>query len=39
MNCFLRLCGLLLVFAFCVIGANFVMDLLNFVLDPRVRAS
>ena len=31
--------GLLLVFAFCVIGANFVMDLLNFVLDPRVRAS
>ncbi|MFL5955376.1 MAG: ABC transporter permease [Gaiellaceae bacterium] len=31
--------GLLLVFAFCVIGANFVMDLLNFVLDPRVRTS
>ena len=31
--------GLLLVFAFCVIGANFVMDLLNFILDPRVRAS
>ena len=31
--------GLLLVFAFCVIAANFVMDLLNFVLDPRVRAS
>ena len=31
--------GLLLVFAFCVIGANFIMDLLNFVLDPRVRAS
>jgi peptide/nickel transport system permease protein len=31
--------GLLLVFAFCVIGANFIMDLLNFVLDPRVRTS
>ncbi len=31
--------GLLLVFAFCVIAANFIMDLLNFVLDPRVRAS
>ena len=31
--------GLLLVFAFCVIAANFVMDLLNFVLDPRVRAA
>jgi peptide/nickel transport system permease protein len=31
--------ALLLVFSFCVIGANFVMDLLNFVLDPRVRAS
>jgi peptide/nickel transport system permease protein len=31
--------GLLLVFAFCVIASNFVMDLLNFVLDPRVRAS
>ena len=30
--------GLLLVFAFCVIAANFIMDLLNFVLDPRVRA-
>jgi peptide/nickel transport system permease protein len=30
--------GLLLIFAFCVIGANFIMDLLNFVLDPRVRA-
>jgi len=30
--------GLLLVFAFCVIGSNFIMDLLNFVLDPRVRA-
>ena len=31
--------GLLLVFAFCVIASNFVMDLLNFVLDPRVRAA
>ena len=31
--------ALLLYFAFCVIAANFVMDLLNFVLDPRVRAS
>jgi peptide/nickel transport system permease protein len=31
--------ALLLVFAFCVIGANFIMDLLNFVLDPRVRAA
>jgi peptide/nickel transport system permease protein len=31
--------GLLLVFAFCVIGANFVMDMLNFLLDPRVRAN
>jgi len=31
--------ALLLVFAFCVIGSNFIMDLLNFVLDPRVRAS
>ena len=31
--------GLLLVFAFCVIAANFVMDLLNFVLDPRVRTT
>jgi peptide/nickel transport system permease protein len=29
--------ALLLVFAVCVIGANFIMDLLNFVLDPRVR--
>jgi len=29
--------GLLLVFALCVIAANFIMDLLNFVLDPRVR--
>jgi len=31
--------GLLLVFALCVIAANFIMDLLNFVLDPRVRTS
>src|SRR5436305_2491493 len=31
--------GLLLVFAMCVIASNFIMDLLNFVLDPRVRAS
>ena len=31
--------GLLLVFAVCVIVANFIMDLLNLVLDPRVRAS
>jgi peptide/nickel transport system permease protein len=31
--------GLLLVFALCVIAANFVMDLLNVILDPRVRAS
>src|SRR4029077_8430303 len=31
--------ALLLVFAFCVIAANFIMDMLNFVLDPRVRAS
>jgi peptide/nickel transport system permease protein len=29
--------ALLLVFAVCVIAANFIMDLLNFVLDPRVR--
>jgi peptide/nickel transport system permease protein len=31
--------ALLLVFAMCVILANFIMDLLNFVLDPRVRTS
>jgi peptide/nickel transport system permease protein len=31
--------ALLLVFAVCVIGANFVMDLLNYVLDPRIRTS
>jgi peptide/nickel transport system permease protein len=29
--------ALLLVFAVCVIVANFAMDILNFVLDPRVR--
>jgi peptide/nickel transport system permease protein len=31
--------GLLLVFSVCVIMANFIMDILNLVLDPRVRAS
>ena len=31
--------ALLLVFAVCVIAANFVMDILNFVLDPRVRTA
>ena len=31
--------ALLLVFAICVIAANFIMDLLNFLLDPRVRAA
>jgi peptide/nickel transport system permease protein len=31
--------ALLLVFAICPIVANFIMDMLNFVLDPRVRAS
>jgi peptide/nickel transport system permease protein len=31
--------ALLLVFALCVIAANFIMDLLNFALDPRVRTS
>jgi peptide/nickel transport system permease protein len=31
--------ALLLVFAVCVIVANFIMDLLNLVLDPRVRTS
>jgi peptide/nickel transport system permease protein len=30
--------GLLLVFSLCVIAANFIMDLANFLLDPRVRA-
>jgi peptide/nickel transport system permease protein len=31
--------GLLMVFSLCVIAANFIMDMLNFILDPRVRAS
>ena len=31
--------ALLLVFALCPIVANFLMDLLNLVLDPRVRAA
>jgi peptide/nickel transport system permease protein len=31
--------GLLLVFAVCVIVANFIMDILNVVLDPRVRTA
>jgi peptide/nickel transport system permease protein len=31
--------ALLLVFALCVIVANFIMDILNFVLDPRVRTA
>jgi peptide/nickel transport system permease protein len=31
--------ALLLVFAVCVIAANFIMDILNFILDPRVRTS
>jgi peptide/nickel transport system permease protein len=31
--------ALLLVFALCVIVANFVMDVLNLVLDPRVRTA
>jgi peptide/nickel transport system permease protein len=31
--------ALLLVFSLCVIAANFIMDLLNFLLDPRVRAA
>jgi peptide/nickel transport system permease protein len=31
--------ALLLVFALCVIASNFVMDLFNFILDPRVRSS
>jgi peptide/nickel transport system permease protein len=29
--------ALLLVFALCVLAANFMMDILNFILDPRVR--
>jgi peptide/nickel transport system permease protein len=31
--------ALLLFFAFCPIVANFIMDILNLVLDPRVRTS
>jgi peptide/nickel transport system permease protein len=31
--------ALLLVFALCPIVANFIMDLLNLVLDPRVRTA
>ncbi|NUR76416.1 MAG: ABC transporter permease [Thermoleophilia bacterium] len=31
--------ALLLVFAICVIASNFIMDLLNFLLDPRVRTA
>jgi peptide/nickel transport system permease protein len=31
--------GLLLIFSLCVIAANFIMDMLNLILDPRVRAS
>src|SRR5437764_8655624 len=31
--------ALLVVFALCVIASNFVMDVFNFVLDPRVRAA
>jgi peptide/nickel transport system permease protein len=31
--------GLLLIFALCVIAANFFMDLLNVALDPRVRSA
>jgi peptide/nickel transport system permease protein len=31
--------GLLLVFSVCVIAANFIMDILNLALDPRVRSS
>jgi peptide/nickel transport system permease protein len=31
--------ALLWVLAVCVIAANFIMDIANFVLDPRVRAS
>src|ERR1044071_1849655 len=31
--------GLLLIFALTVIAANIVMDLLNFLLDPRVRTA
>jgi peptide/nickel transport system permease protein len=31
--------ALLVVFSFCVIGANFIMDLANFFLDPRLRTT
>jgi peptide/nickel transport system permease protein len=31
--------ALLVVFSICVIGANLIMDVLNFVLDPRLRTS
>ncbi len=31
--------GLLVIFSLAVIAANFIMDMLNLVLDPRVRAS
>jgi peptide/nickel transport system permease protein len=31
--------GLLLVFALCVILSNFIMDMVNLLLDPRVRTS
>jgi peptide/nickel transport system permease protein len=31
--------ALLLVFALCPIVANFIMDILNLILDPRIRAS
>jgi peptide/nickel transport system permease protein len=31
--------ALLLVFALCVIASSFVMDIVNVILDPRVRAS
>ena len=31
--------GLLVIFSLAVIAANFIMDMLNFVLDPRVRSS
>ena len=31
--------ALLLVLAFTVIAANFIMDIFNFILDPRVRTA
>jgi peptide/nickel transport system permease protein len=31
--------GLLVIFSLAVIAANFIMDMLNLILDPRVRAS